>query len=261
MHTRDRLVVLAIPLAILLLVIAALATDRLMSLGVGGPVTAASPEPTASSACRPFAATAELATHTGPLPPQSAWDRLATGGSNGATSLPEATSFADLVLVGRWAGSERFGSLGDPGDAQLGHYAVAVIRVDRLIHGALPPGCVDLVRVPFLLEFGSAGSPYPESAFTALERTRPEDPAMLFLRSWAGTWDRAGGELPEWVAPLDRYDIYRTIGLDGALPLEDGSVSDVVFENDMPVWRLDLAGKGLDAVTSQIVAAAELQGP
>lgn len=256
MYERRSLLVLAIPLAALLLAVVVLAAGSLAAVHVAREEAATSPEPTPSVACRPFAATAKLTTHTGPFPPQTAWNALAAGGSNGALSMNEATTIADLVLIGRWVGNERFGSLGDPGESLLGHYAVAVIRVDRLIHGTLPEGCVDLVRVPFLLEFGSAGSPFPESAFTALGRTRPKDPALLFLQSWGGMWDRAGGELPDWVAPLDRTDIYRTIGIDGALPIEGDRVSSIVFENDMAPWRLAVAGAPVDGLIAEITEIA-----
>lgn len=213
------------------------------------------PEPTASTACRPFRADAKPVAHSGPLPPQAAWDLFATGNSNGARTLAEAAATSDVVLVGRWIGTEPLARIGDPGGSMLDHYVVAVIRIDRLVLGALPPGCFDLVRVAF--ELGSSS----EADLAALERARPVEPALLFLRSWAGTWDRAGGELPEWVAPLDRYDIYRTIGIDGALPLVGDQVSAVVFENDMPRWRLALAGKALDEVMSQIEVASGVSTP
>jgi len=248
--------VLAVSLVALVTVLG-VATGTLLSTGVDRQEVVASSEPTPSSACRPFAASATLATHTGPLPPETAWNSLAGGGYNGATSLHDATAIADLALVGRWVGNERFGSLGDPGDSLLGHYAVAVIRVDRLMRGTLPPGCVDLVRVPFLLEFGSAGSPFPEAAFAALERTRPEDPAVVFLQSWGGMWDRADGELPDWVAPLDRPDLYKTIGIDGALPMQGDRVSSLVFENDMAPWRIAVAGARVDDLIAEIARIAE----
>lgn len=251
MHARGRLLVLTVSLGALLTVLG-LTAGALLFRSVDGQESMAASEPTPSSACRPFAATAQLTTHTGPFPPQAEWNRLAGGGHNGATSLHDATAIADLVLVGRWVGNERFGSLGNPVDSLLGHYAVAVIRVDRLIHGTLPPGCVDLIRVPFLLEFGSAGSPYPEAAFAALAQTRLEDPALLFFQSWEGMWDRAGGELPDWVAPLDRPDLYKTIGIDGALPLEGDRVSNVVFENDIAPWRLAVAGARVDDLIAEI---------
>lgn len=226
----------------------------LASIGVpsGGPSVA--PAPTASTACRPLGAAVAFVTHTGPPPPQVAWNALAAGDLNGALSLPEAATISELVLVGRWMGMERFGSIGDPGEGLIGHYAVAVIGVDRLVRGTLPPGCVDLVRVPFLISFGAPGSDLPEVDYAAVARRRPVEPALLFLQSWAGVWDRAGGELPDWVTPLDRYDLFRTIGIDGALPLVGDRVSEVVFENDMARWRLELAGRPLDEVIKALTA-------
>jgi len=255
LNVRRRSLVLAVPLAGLTAL--ALAAGAFLSGNVDRQGAAESPQPTMSDACRPFAARAVSATHTGPPPPQAEWDRLAAGASNGATSLHDAIATSDLVLVARWVGHERFGSLGDPGASLLGHYAVAVMHVDRLIHGTLPPGCVDFVRVPFLLEFGSAGSPFPEVAFAALQRTRLEDPAVLFLQSWGGMWERSGGELPDWVAPLDRTDIYKTIGIDGALPIEGDRVSDIVFENDMAPWRQAVAGARVEDVIGDIAEIAD----
>lgn len=216
--------------------------------------TVVSAEPTAATACRPFAG-AEPLTDIGPLPPQAAWNALATGDLNGARSLAEAASISDLVVVGRWIGTERFGAIGD---GLTGHYAIAVIGIDRLVLGTLPPGCVELVRVPFLLSLGAPS--FPEADFATAARTRPHEPALLFLQSWAGAWDRAGGELPDWVAPLDRYDLYRTIGIDGALPLVGDRVSAIVFENDMAGWRLGVAEVPLDELLRRLADVAPV-GP
>lgn len=186
------------------------------------------------------------------LPPQSRWDRLATGTLPGAVSLDGATAISDLIVVGRWVGLELGESYGTPENETVEWFAVAVIEVDTLIQGSLPAASSKTIRVPFLLSFGLVGSSYPDKDFKDVDEARPDDPAVLFLQSWSSYFARAGGEVPDWVQGLDRADIYRTIGTDGALPLEDGSVSDLVFEFDMPEWRLDLAGKPLDDVISRI---------
>lgn len=198
---------------------------------------------------------------TSALPPQSRWDRLATGNLPGAVSLGGAAAISDLIVVGRWVGLERGESYGTPENETVEWFAVAVIEVDTLIQGSLPDAATKAIRVPFLLSFGLVGSMYLEKDYQTIDRARPEDPAVLFLQSWSSYFARAGGDVPDWVKGLDRADIYRTIGLDGALPLVGGRVSDIAFENDMPGWRLDLAGKAMDEVTAQIVAAGAPETP
>ncbi len=195
------------------------------------------------------------------LPPQSHWDRLATGNLPGALSLGGAAAISDLIVVGRWVGPERGESYWTPENETVGWFAVAVIKVDTLIQGTLPDTAVHTIRVPFLLSFGRVGSVYPEKDYETIDRARPEDPAVLFLQSWSSYFRRGGVDVPDWVKGLVRPDIYRTIGSDGALPLEGGSVSDVTFEFDMPQWRLDLAGKNLDTLITKVVAAEQPAAP
>ncbi len=211
--------------------------------------------PTGATACTPFdTVDGRHDDRNDRLPPQSSWDALATGPSqSGARSVREAAAVAEIVLVGRWIGTEPGGPIG-PSGGPTGRYAIAVIRVERLISGSLPEGCVDLVRVPFLLSFGGAAGPVRVQELAEVERMRPVEPALLFLHSWAGAWDRAGGELPAWVAPLDRADLFRTIGLDGALPITGDHVSEVTFEFDMARWRLALAGIKVDDIVAEVVA-------
>lgn len=201
-----------------------------------------------------------------PLPPQVLWDHLATGNLPGALSLGEAVADSDLIVVGRWIDLERGDPYWTPENETVGWFAVAVIEVDSLIQGSLPDARSQTIRVPFLLSFGLVGSVYPEKEFDAVDRALPKDPAVLFLWSWSKSLALAGSdvpgtEVPDWVKGLNRPDIYRTIGTDGALPLEDGSVSDVVYEFDMPRWRIDLAGQKLDTIVTRVMAAAEPTAP
>ena len=154
------------------------------------------------------------------------WGLLSTssGTPSGAASLREAEALADLVTVGRFVGLERGDGYGAP-DEGVGWYAIALIEVESTIKGTPALGEDDLLRVPFLLTLGAPGgsSPtYPEMEFGDLMRSIPRDPALLFLTTWSSYFDRAGTEVPDWLADLDRPDIYRTIGADGAVRVVDG---------------------------------------
>lgn len=191
-----------------------------------------------------------------PRPPQVFWDRLATGNLPGALTLADATSLSDLILVGRWVGLERGALYATPSNETVEAYADALIEVDQWIKGDDSSSRTATVRVPFLLALVLPGTGYPEAAFDEIDRNRPNGPAVLFLQSWANYLDRGGAEVPDWIEGLDRADAFRTIGVDGALPLEDGAVSDLVYEYDMPEWRIALAGEPLDDVLSDISTAA-----
>ncbi|MFP5343323.1 MAG: hypothetical protein ACLGIJ_10435 [Candidatus Limnocylindria bacterium] len=194
--------------------------------------------------------------------PQSVWNLLATsaGYNSGAQSVAGASDQSELVVVGRFVDLERGDGYGAPGES-VGWYAIATIEVDQVLHGSGGEKAGDRIQVPFLLTLGSPGTPYPEKEFSDVDRSRPKEPAVLFLVSWATAWDRIETDVPDWLSELDRPDLFRTIGADGALPLVAGSVSDVVLENDMPSWRLEVAGKDLDAVIAEVVATQASESP
>lgn len=187
--------------------------------------------------------------------PQHTWNALATGFSNsGATSLDEATAMSEIVVVGRFVGLERGKAYGAPGE-DIGWYATALIEIDEVLSGdpAIKQGT--RVDAPLMLTMDSPESTYPVIALSEMERSRPDQPAVLFLVSWATVWDRIDTKVPDWLKDLDRYDLYRTIGIDGALPLEDGVVSGVVNEADLAKWRVDAAGASLASVAEAIAAS------
>lgn len=195
-------------------------------------------------------------------PPQSVWNLLATsaGYNSGAQSVAGASDQSELVIVGRFVDLERGGGYGAPGDS-VGWYAIATVEVDQVLSGGNRAKAGDRISVPFLLTLGAPGTPYPEREFSDIDRSLPKEPAVLFLVSWSTAWDRIDTEVPDWLSELDRPDLYRTIGADGALPLEAGSVSDAVHEIDMPSWRLEVAGKDLDTVIAEIVPTGASDSP
>lgn len=179
-------------------------------------------------------------------PPDNVWAFLATGGRSGATGLDDAIERADLVVVGRIEtidAGEAFG----PNDDELGWYAVATLAIDRVIHGDAP---ADSIQVPFMLVFG--GDRYPNKELRDLQRSLPRDPALLFLRSWSTYFERSGAEIPAWLAGLDRPDIYRTIGIDGAIRVTDGVLDPPTYED---FWTRSLAGMPIDQVADEVSRA------
>lgn len=194
-------------------------------------------------------------------PPQSTWNALATGYSNsGATSIDEAVTIAEIVVVGRFVGLERGKAYGAPGE-DVGWYATASIEIDEVLSGDSAVKQGDHVAVPLMLTMAAPGSEFPEDAFSAMERSRPVQPAVLFLVSWSTVWDRVNTKVPGWLEDLDRHDLYRTIGIDGALPLEDGRISEGVDAADMAPWRVEVAGTRLRSVAEAIAAAATSSQP
>ncbi|MBA2701229.1 MAG: hypothetical protein H0U58_05930, partial [Chloroflexi bacterium] len=108
------------------------------------------------------------------------------------------------------------------------------------------------LRVPFLLVLGAPGSTegaYPEKEFTDLSRSIPKDPALLFLSTWASYFDRAGGGVPDWLADLDRSDIYRTIGADGAVRVIDGDLQPSPYAE---TWVSSLGGRTIADVRREL---------
>lgn len=170
------------------------------------------------------------------------WGFLSTsaGTPSGATNVQDAAALSDVVLVGRFVGIERFEGYGAPGEG-VGWYAVALIDVDSSLKGSPTLGDDGLLRVPFLLGLGAPESEagYPEKQFADLSRSIPSDPALLFLTTWAAYFARAGTEVPDWLTDLNRPDIYRTIGVDGAVRVVDGVLQPMPYSE---TWDSNLEG-------------------
>ena len=175
--------------------------------------------------------------------PDNMWAFLSTsaGTPSGAASLQEAAALSDLVAVGRFVGLERGKGYGAPKEG-VGWYAIALIEIESTLQGSPALGDDGLLRVPFVLTLGPPGDvdpEYPDKEFGDLARSLPSDPALLFLTNWAAYFDRAGAEVPEWLADLDRSDIYRTIGADGAVRVVDGALQPTPYSE---TWDSTLAG-------------------
>jgi hypothetical protein len=193
-------------------------------------------------------------------PPQAYWDGLALGMHSGSRTVDEAAALAEIVVIGRWVAVEPDKGYGAPGEIVV-WYATAIIDVEEVLRGVgdVKPG--DRVRVPFSIGFNLPGGAYPEHQAIEADKTRPSGSAILFLVSWSRHWDRAQTDVPDWLRDLDKPDLYRLIGPDGAVPLVGDAVSDVVYEIDMPPWRLDAAGRSLADLAAEIVAAPPSRNP
>jgi len=180
-------------------------------------------------------------------PADNMWGFLSTsaGTPSGTGNLREAAALSDLVLLGRFVGLERGGGYGAPNEG-VGWYAIALIDIESRLQGNPSLGQDGLLRVPFLLALGVPGDnepAYPEKEFADLSRSIPKDPALLFLSSWTAYFDRAGTEVPAWLADLDRSDIYRTIGADGAVRVVDGVLQTAPYSES---WNSSLNGLTID---------------
>lgn len=158
--------------------------------------------------------------------------------------MEDAVALSDVVAVGRFVGLERGDGYGAANEG-VGWYAVALIEVDSTMKGTPSLSDDGLLRVPFLLALGAPGaeSAYPEKEFADLSRSIPSDPALLFLTTWAAYFDRAGTEVPDWLATLDRADIYRTIGTDGAVRMVDGTLEPSPYSE---TWDSTLEGQTVE---------------
>ncbi len=186
-------------------------------------------------------------------PPDNVWAFLSTsaGTPSGADGLDRAAMIADLIVVGRFIGLEKGRAYGAPGEGP-GWYAVALIDVESTERGNASVGDGGLLRVPFLLALGAPGTPeadYPEKEFADVSQSIPEDPALLFLSTWKSYFDRAETEVPDWLDGLDRSDIYRTIGADGAVRVVDGKLEPSPYAE---TWVADLEGMTLDGLRTAL---------
>lgn len=188
----------------------------------------------------------------GPItyPPDNMWAFLSTtpGLEPVAETLAEASAYADAVLVGRFVGVERGGGYGAPGEP-VGWYAVALVDVDSTLKGTPNLDAHGFLRVPFLLTLD--GNSYPEKEFADLERSLPQDPALLLLVSWATYFDRAGGNVPTWLDELNADNLYRTIGGDGAIRVVNGELTPPPYSEG---WPAELLGGRLEDVVGLIAA-------
>lgn len=183
-------------------------------------------------------------------PADNIWAFLAStpGLQDRASSLEEATQFAELVVIGSIAAIERGEAYGAPGEDPA-WTAEAVIRVDEVLAGS--PPSTDTVVVPFVLVVG--GVSYPEKEFDDVSSSIPEGSAVLWLYSWQQYFERSGTEVPDWLKGADRTDRFRLIGGDGFMRIEGASV---IAPGYSIGWPRDVSGGELIDVKASVMAAA-----
>lgn len=190
----------------------------------------------------------------GPItyPPDNMWSFLSTtpGLEAQGTTLIEAVEFAEVIVVGRMVGVERGDGYGAPGEG-VGWHAIALIDPDEAIKGTPLVEADGLIRVQFLHVIGD--DTFPAKEFADLERSIPRDPAVLFLYSWASYYERAGLEVPDWLAATNVADRYRTIAGDGHLRVVDGRVQPPAFMDD--AWPAAYRGVPLHEFAALIKGA------
>ena len=160
--------------------------------------------------------------------------------------LAAAVTGSDAVVVGRFVGLERGSAFAVPGEVP-GWHAIAEIQLDQVLKGTPPLEAGSTIRVDFVLVVG--GKDYPETTFANLTRSMPAGAALLFLDSWATYFSRAGGDIPEGFEALNSKELYRTIGGDGAIRIEQGLLSPPDYVDG---WPQDLKGLAIDTVEAQI---------
>lgn len=190
-------------------------------------------------------------------PPDNMWAFLSStpGLQRGYEDLAGAVAGSDAVVVGRFVGLERGPAYAAPGEIP-GWHAIARIQVDTVLKGTPTLMADGTVHVQFVLVVGGTG--YPDETFANLNQSIPDGPALLFLDTWATYFSRAGGDLPKGFEALDSREIYRTIGGDGAIRIDQGLMSPPEYVDG---WPLDLKGAPIDAVEKQIRSLAATGTP
>lgn len=183
-------------------------------------------------------------------PADNMWAFLAStpGLQDRASSLDEATQFAELVVIGSIEAIERGEAYGAPGEDPAWTAEVS-IRVDEVLAGSLPSS--GSVVMPFVLVVG--GDIYPEKEFEDVSSSIPAGPAVLWLYSWQQYFERSGTEVPDWLKGADRADRFRLIGGDGFMRIEGDRVIAPGYSTG---WPRDVSGSELIDVKASVVAAA-----
>ncbi len=180
--------------------------------------------------------------------PDMAWAFLAStpGLQRAYDDLASAVNGSDAVVVGRFVGLERGPSYAAPGEVP-GWHAIAQVQMDQVLKGGPNLAVGAKVQVQFVLAIG--GTDYPEATFANLTRSIPASPALLLLETWATYFARAGGDIPKGFEALNSKAIYRTIGGDGAVRIEQGVLAPPPYVDG---WPLALKGVPLTGVEAQI---------
>lgn len=143
-------------------------------------------------------------------------------------SLGEALDSAELVVVGRAIDVVEFGGYG-AADEPTPWYAEAVIEVSEILKGR--PGLDDsgLLRIPFAVGM-TFDDTFPTHVLKDFQRSMAKGSAVLLLTSWATYFESTGGDVPKWLASLDRTDLYKTIGPEGAMRITASGIAPPLAE-------------------------------
>jgi len=183
-------------------------------------------------------------------PADNVWAFLAStpGLQDRASSLAEATQFAELVVIGSIDAIERGAAYGAPGEDPV-WTAEAIIRVDEVLAGN--PSTSESVVVPFVLVVG--GDLYPEKEFQDITASIPKGRSVLWLFSWQQYFERSGSDVPDWLKGANRTDRFRLIGGDGFMRIEGDRV---VAPGYSTGWPTDVSRTPLAELMESVAAAA-----
>jgi hypothetical protein len=165
-------------------------------------------------------------------------------------TFADAVAGSDAVIVGRFVGLEHGPSYAAPGEIP-GWHAIALIQADQVLKGTPTFASDGTLHVEFVLVIG--GAEYPVSTFANLKQSIPDGPALLFLNTWATYYARAGGDIPKGFEALDSKEIYRTVGGDGAIRIEQGRLSPPEYVDG---WPLEFRDASINDVGTQIRSLA-----
>lgn len=183
-------------------------------------------------------------------PADNVWAFLAStpGMQDRASSLAEATQFAELVVIGSIEAIERGAAYGAPGEDPA-WTAEAIIRVDEVLAGI--PSTSESVIVPFVLVVG--GDLYPEKEFEDITASIPKGRAVLWLFSWQQYFERSGTDVPDWLKGANRTDRFRLIGGDGFMRIEGDRV---VAPGYSTGWPTEFSRSQVADLKESVAAAA-----
>ena len=130
-------------------------------------------------------------------------------------SLDEALKVADLIVVGLAVDVVEVGGYGAPGEPTM-WYAEAVVEISEVLKGKPDLDDSGLLHIPFYIGMGFDDT-YPTHVLKDFQRSMASEPAVLLLTSWAKHFESTGGDTPNWIDGLNRTDLYKTIGPEGAM--------------------------------------------
>lgn len=154
--------------------------------------------------------------------------------------LDDAMKSADLIVVGRAVDVLEVGAFSAPGEPSM-FYAEAIVEISEVLKGRPSLDASGLLHIPFFIGMGLDDT-YPTHVLKDFQRSMAAEPAVLLLTSWATYFEAAGAETPSWLDGLNRADLYKTIGPEGAMRITASGIAPPLAEG----WpRQELAGMTL----------------